>query len=187
MARLDPNRDRYDVRSLLAIPASGRNPDGTVFAASFVEQAAREGRAFVASTGRTTLSVAGNFRATLTNPAGSGRNLLVYRWSSMATNVGFARIRVNPTTGLPATVRPSSAQLVGGAAAVGVLRSDTDATVALAGGTDTGIDIGIPPNGRTVLDFPPMIVPPGNLLGVNVPFTGAADSVLTLYWVEEAV
>lgn len=167
--------------------AAGQNNIGYVSPAT--SQKVGQGRFNLAGTGRLTLSVAGNVRATFANPAGSGRNLKVVRISSSGTGTAWASVLINPTTGLPVSApRPVlNAVAGGGLSAVGELRVDTDATAALGGGTDTGIVIGMPSGQRTHLDLPPIILTPGVTLGINVPFAGAADSAMAVYWIEDEV
>lgn len=140
----------------------------------------------LASSGRVTLAAAGNLRAVMQNPAGSGKTLSVVRLAAFTTATGYGSLYVNPTVGVPVTAaRPAmNAVIGGGVPAVATLRVDTNLTVALGGGTDTGIVVGLPAGARTSLDFPPLIITPGVTLGINVPFTGAADATLSVYWFE---
>jgi hypothetical protein len=181
---------RY-VDDRLAVLASGQNPDGTVFTlpvTNLFAELVGQGRFFLSSTGKLALAAAGNVRATLQNPAGSGRNLYVARIGSLASaGPAWATVWLNPTTGLPSSAaRPHLNALVSGAntAGVGVMKADTDLTVPLAGGMDTGVVIGIPAGSRISLDLPPIVLVPGQTLGFNLPFTGAADAVMSVYWGE---
>lgn len=165
------------------------SPSGSGYTSPTSAKKVAEGRFFLAGTGRMTLSVAGNLRMELSNPAASGKNISVVRIAGLATATGWASIILNPTTGRPASAaRPVlNAVLGGGLAAVAQIKADTDATVPMAGGTDTGIVLGIPGGSRTQLDLPPLIVAQGVTMGVNVPFAGAADSALSVYWIEDPV
>lgn len=158
-----------------------------VSAAPVTSRKVGEGKFFLAGSGKRTLSLAGNFRATLENPAGSGKTLYVVRLSAFATATGWARLFVNPTTGLPTAAPRYELNAVLGHPnpAVAVLRADTDTTVALGGGTDTEIDLAVPANERVEVDMPPLVVAAGNVVGINVPFAGAADSTMNVYWYEE--
>lgn len=146
-----------------------------------------EGKFFLAGSGKRTLSLAGNFRATLENPAASGKTLYVLRLSAFATATGWARLFINPTVGLPTAAPRYELNAVLGHPnpAVAILRADTDATTALGGGTDTEMDLAVPANERVEVDMPPLVVPAGNIVGINVPFAGAADSTMNVYWYEE--
>lgn len=148
-----------------------------------------QGRFFLAGSGRVTLAAAGNLRGLITNPTGSGRTVSVVRFAGFATATGYAQLFLNPTTGLPATAaRPiANAVMGGGLAPVASLTVDTNLTTALSGGTDLGLVIGIPGNSRTSIDFPPVVLSPGVSLGLNVPFAGAADSTLSIYWWEDPI
>lgn len=144
------------------------------------------GRFYVAGSGRLSLSVAGNVRGLVTNPANSGRLMVLVLLTEFGTGRSWTEIYRNPTTGLPTALRPVNNALLGVAtdAAVGELRVDTDTTVALSGGTNTGIVIGTGPDRRNEIKAPFNLFP-GETLGVNVPFAGAADATLSLYWVEK--
>lgn len=146
-----------------------------------------QGRFFLSSTGKLVLAAAGNLRVTVQNPAGSNKIINIVRVSGMATGTGWAEILLNPTSGLPtATKRPAmNAVAGGGLAPVAVLRNDTDTTVPLSGGADTGLVLGIPANARFSLDMPPLILAPGATIGLNVPFAGAAEAAMSLYWFED--
>lgn len=175
--------DKY-VGGFLRDEASGALINKTV---PVVETAQRAGRAFSASTSRLTLAAAGNFRATIQNPTGSGKNVFVYKLTGFATAIAWARLRVNPTTGLPATLRTNVNDFVGHPnTGVAVMRADTDLATALGGGSDSGIDIGIPNGTRWMIETL-KVIPPGITLGINAPVAGASDAVITAYWFEENV
>lgn len=191
--RAETDAPGRDVHELLEVLVTGQSFDGSewtlpIQGLDLIEGAVRDGRAFKSSTARMTLAAAGNVRATIQNPAGSGRRVLVYKLTGLATGTAWARMRVNPTTGLPVAARPVNNAYVGHPnTAVAQMKADTDLTVALGGGTDSGLDVGIPSGSRWELKLEPMIIPAGVTLGVNVPFAGAADAVMTAYWIEEAV
>lgn len=170
-----------------AVLAAGTNNIGYV--GTVPGQQVALGRFFLSSTGRVSLTAAGNFRATIQNPAGSGKTINLGRLAAFATGTGYAGIRLNPTTGLPTTTPRaiSNAVLGGGVAPAAVLRVDTDLTVALSGGTDTGLTFGIPGGTRTSLDLPPLVLSAGQTMGLNVPFAGAADVTMSVYWWETPV
>lgn len=144
------------------------------------------GRAYIIGSGRIVLTVAGNVRALVTNPTGSGRNVTVVGLTGFATGTGWANVYLNPTAGLPATaVRPFLGLHPAGDTPITQMRVDTDAAVALSGGTDTGVVIALPggvpreikPIGKTLV--------PGQSLGLNVPFAASADVAFSLFLVEE--
>lgn len=174
----------------LATMVSARNPDGTVFTLPvtnlFAELVGLQ-RFILSGSGRIALSLAGNLRATVANPAGSGRLVYLPAISAFATATGWASIIRNPTTGLPASAaRPHlNAFLVPGAPpGVAVLKADTNASTPLGGGTDSGIVLGVPGGVREKIDLPPFVLYPGEVLGLNIPFAGAADVSLTGYIAE---
>lgn len=174
----------------LAPLLTGRNPDGSIFTIPVTNtpaELASIGRGFIVGSGRLTLSVAGNVRAILRNPAASGRNVIVAGLSVFGTGVSWASIYLNPTAGVPATANRVGLNAIagGGDTRVGELRVDTDTTVALGGGLDTGIVLGSGGGDRTSLELPfPIVIAQGVTLGINVPFAGAADATLSAYLVE---
>lgn len=158
-----------------------------VYATSAITAAVALRRFFIAGTGALVLAAAGNDRATLTNPTGSGVNVFVARMSIFSNVAGEAALLVNPTAGLPAGSRPQLNAVVGAAGGKAVVAADSDATVALSGGTDTGVLIPFPANTRTQIDLPPLILAPGVTLGLNVPIAAASSrTTMSIYWFEEA-
>lgn len=143
-------------------------------------------RGFIASTDQQSLTGAGNLRVTLENPAGSGRNLHILSVVSVNTSSSttFAVVRLNPTTGLPTTVKtPRSLILNRGTATIAVVKSDTSITTAIGGGTLL-LDMPIAP-GQQTHNSGMFVLEPGNTLGINVPFGGAASGQMIAYYVEE--
>lgn len=165
--------------------SAGSNNVGYVSPAT--SQKVAQGKFFLASSGKLVLSLAGNVRALFRNPANSGKMMSIVRMAGFTTGTGYAGILLNPTTGLPtSTPRPAlNAVAGGGIPRLGVLTVDTDTTVPLGGGVDTGLVIGMPGGARTSIDLPPLVLAPGVSMGINIPFAGAADATLSLYWVED--
>lgn len=155
-------------------------------AVSPVSLALGDQRFFLAGSGRLTLAVAGNVRALIRNPAGSGRTVYIARVVIFGTGTSWSSLYVNPTAGLPTTTRTRVNAVFGSSVtAVAEVLIDTNTTTALSGGSDTGITVGSPANIRTVVDLPPFVLSPGVALGINGPFTGAADVAMSIYWWEE--
>ncbi len=180
--------------TLLAPLITGVNPDGTPFTLPIegnvtankpqLQTAAEQGKVYFAGSGRITLSVAGNIRATLTNPATATTNIHVVKMAGFTTAITWAKLLLNPTTGLPASAaRPVNNNILGQPGDISVLKVDTDATVALGGGTDMGADVGLPNAARWELEFNvPEVLAPGVTLGIAVPFTGSADATMSFFW-----
>lgn len=146
------------------------------------------GRAYITSTGRVALSLAGNLRVLISNPT-TDTIVTVAGMAGLATAAAWATIFRNPTAGLPATTARPSLRVnpLRGQAMSALVRVDTDATVALSGGENTGELIGLPNGTRFQVPILGAIIPPGETIGVNVPFAGAADVSTTLYLIEEAI
>ena len=173
----------FDSKRLQEIKPGEHAPE--VYTVNAVTAAVAQQRFFLAGSGRLTLGVAGNIRCRLANPAGSGRNMVLARLVAMATVVGWAELRLNPTTGLPAGARTPFNAILGGAAASGTMEADTNTVTALGGGTLLSPVVGVPPNTRISLDLPPLVLAPGVSLGINVPIAGAGDATVSAYWFEE--
>lgn len=182
---------RNNPEMLLGPLITGTNPDGTPFALdvaglekSQLQRAAEQAKVYFAGSGRLSLSVAGNIRGTLTNPAGATTNVHVLRMSGLGTSVSWANLLLNPTAGLPASAaRRVNNNILSMAGDASVLKVDTDTTTALSGGTDLGTTLGVPGGRRFQIDFNiPIVLGPGASLGVAIPFTGAADAAFSLYW-----
>lgn len=158
-----------------------------VYVQSAISVALAKQRFYWAGTGKLDLAVAGNVRAVLQNPAGSGRNIYVARVTGLATGTAWANVYLNPSVGVPtAAARPVNNAVLGAATSpVGIIRVDTDTTTALSGGVDTGVVLGIPANNRFSIDLAPFVVAPGVSLGFNDAFAGAASVAMSIYWWEE--
>lgn len=144
------------------------------------------GNAFFASSGNQTLAVAGNLRATFSNPSGNSRSCYIFKIQAWASSSVMAHLYVNPTTGLPATTKTVNKINLGSSASTTVtVSADTSTTTALAGGTDSGLDIPVTTGSVQPMELDPFVIPPGITVGFNIPFTGAGNGVLTIYWYEE--
>lgn len=140
-------------------------------------------RAFMAGSGRLSLAVAGNVRATLRNTS-SDRKLHLFQVTSFGTSAWWASLYINPSLGLPESAgRPHLNFIAGGPSGLGEIKVDTSATTVLAGGLSTGIVIAGQSNTREEIKYP-MVLMPGVTLGINIPFAGAADTSVTVAWGE---
>ncbi len=152
-----------------------------------------EKRFFFAGSGKWSLAAAGDLKASIQNPSNSGRNVFIDRIAALATGTAWAGFFINPTAGVPTTTpRRANNAVIGAPNGLAVIRIEsrlsTDiGTSPLGGGTDTGLTLGIPANQRVSLELPPLVLAPGVVLGLNIPFAGAADASMSLYWWEEDV
>jgi hypothetical protein len=144
------------------------------------------GRAYITSTGKVALSVAGNLRLLISNPS-ADTIITLAGMAGLATAAAWATVYRNPTAGLPGTAARPSLRLnpLRGQAPVTTVQVDTSATTAMSGGENTGELIGLPGGTRYEVPVLGAVIPPGQTLGVNVPFAGAADVSCSLYIVEE--
>lgn len=160
-----------------------------VYVHNGVTAAVLKGKQYTSGTGPLSLTAAGNIRATISNPTGSGVNVSIFRLVWFSNAMGEASLFLNPSAGLPATaVRPRLNAIAGTAGGLGEVKADTSATTALAAGTgtDTGVIIGLGANVREVVDLPPIVLTPGVTLGINVPISATTSrSVLSVLWFEE--
>lgn len=161
---------------------------GQVSAAVGLEQTLN-GMSFFASTGLISIVLLSNLRVLLSNPAGSGRIMLVTStvyFSSIAS--GAFHIWGNPTTNLPTTVKKVN-NCYGSVtqsfpAGVGLLKADTGA--ALSGGTDTGVDLDAGANNPFTqeTETTPFILGPGCSIGINLPAVAAVNAHVNFAWLE---
>ncbi len=145
------------------------------------------GNMFLTGTGVLTLSAAGNATMLLTNPTGGSKDCRIWRISALASaGPVWGSLFINPTAGLPTTLSTQNNLLIGSTVTSPVtLASGTSLTTPLSGGTATGIVLGIPNGTHVAYDLPPLVLPPGYSLGLNVPFTGAASATVNVYyWLE---
>lgn len=188
-----PSPPQNSLASFVTLTDGGSNLGGSL-ASPFVvtnqvSALASSGSVFLAGTGNLALTVAGNARLAFANPSGSGKTAFVFALSIMATASGFGELYVNPTAGVPTATRPANNVYIGNpAAAVCVVTADTNATTALSGGTDSGVAIGIAANTHETFlsDLPPLVVPAGITLGINVPFSATTSNTsVNVYWFEQ--
>lgn len=151
-----------------------------------------DGGAYLASTGKMNLAVAGNLRITFNNPSTSGKNVVIQQLvgANSASAMAWAEVRLGPTTGLPATALIVPKNAIWLAAndnnlSVVEMRADTDTTTPIGGGTKV-LDLAVPPGRREVYSLT-IVLTPGVMVGVNVVFAGAADSVLNAYYYEDPI
>lgn len=152
--------------------------------------AASLGRVKIYSTGTLTTAAASNVRMTLENPTGSGHKLTLLGLELGSTVTGFCDIRVNPTTGLPASAaRPALNALVGaGSAPVAVVKADESAVTGLGGGTATGVRLHVGANQpRDVNLVTPLILTAGVTLGISLNLSAAFTFAARFTFLEEPV
>jgi hypothetical protein len=142
--------------------------------------AAGMGRAYITSTGKVALSIAGNLRILISNPS-ADTIVTITGLAGLATAVAWATVYRNPTTGLPVTAARPSLRLnpLKGQAPIATVKVDADATVAMSGGENTGELIGLPGGTRYQVPILGAVIPPGETLA------GAADVSTSIYLVEE--
>lgn len=143
------------------------------------------GRAYMLSTGRLSLGLAGSIRTLIVNPTGSGRIVKVLGVTAFGTAAGWATVWRNPTVDLPTTARNAfRVNPLAGSAPVSSLLADVATTGAMSGGTE-GPTVGVPGNVRT--EVSPLGIPlaPGESLGIASSFGAAADLAATVYVSED--
>lgn len=171
-----PSRSVADLQRLaLEQELGGETPSTSVDAGT--------GKLAIANTGTFDLTAAGNVRALVTNNTGKTMRVLAIAGGFTAT--GFGKFYLNPSVGLPATLRRTNNAIVTEGSPGGELRADTDAVAALAVGTgvDLQIDAFFPVNSRESIQLPPFFLPTGNSIGFNINFAGAAKGSLSVFWV----
>lgn len=141
---------------------------------------------YISGSGQISLTVGSNVRSTVRNPTGSGRLVHIVALETFATATAYGTVYLNPTTNLPdATAeRPKlSARPAIAPAPVVQVRANTGA--ALSGGTATGLIVPAAAGPARRIDLPPITLDPGQSLGVNIPFSGAAETVFTVFVLEQ--
>lgn len=145
------------------------------------------------ATGRGPLSVphTNALRATMQNPVGSGKLILIHRLRMYASTANeYVHIHINPTTDLPAFVIPSSNRRIGLPNGVAVVKCDVGPT--MSGGSELPYQIPLDNSVNTLTEFeiyPTLIVPPGVTIGIDFlnESGGVSDTVLLADWKEVAV
>lgn len=156
-------------------------------------QAALNGRMFMAGSGALTLGLVSYFRSTIANPTGSGKIVMITRLDSFSTaSATFAHLWLNPTVGLPvATARPILNCNVdsNNTAGVAVIKTEVITQLgnsALSGGVDTGIDIALGPNAFEIFDLPPILLRPGQTIGLSASIPIGVNLATIVRWMEQS-
>lgn len=150
------------------------------------EALAQSGAVYFATSAKLDIGANEIVRATIENPVGSGVNLILDHLVSVQNiATAWAGIFINPTAGLPTALLTARNAKVGHPSTPKAVIKVDDALAALSGGTEIAT-LGVE-TGRDVIDLPPLTLPPGYTLGVNLPVgliaTGAAS--FAVYWWEE--
>lgn len=161
---------------------------GMTGSAATLESRVKAGTAYIASVGKLTLSLGFlNLKATIENPAGSGKVLYVYALEIAQDGVALAwpSLLLNPTTNKPSGTagtakfnqNPGSPNTT-----VALIKSAVEAA-AMSGGTDLGA---VPiPTGRQVYRDHIYALPPGTVLGMNLAGAiGLNGTIRAFYWEE---
>lgn len=133
-------------------------------------------------TGSSILAVSSNnyAKCLLSNPAGSGKTVIVLQKILFSDATIFVEFYVNPTAGLPTTSRLinlTSATYAG----VTTFKSDTDATP-MSGGTKLDHPLGA--GGVEVVSHTPFLVPPGTNIGFSALASGQRNIYINVLWLE---
>lgn len=162
-------------QKVLVAELGGESPSSAIDAGA--------GRLALANTTTLELTAAGNIKALVTNNTGKTMRVLALAGGFTAT--GFGKFYLNPTVGLPTTLRRTNNAILTAPSPGGEMRSDIDAVTALDVGTGTNLELDafFPINSREVIPLPPIFLPSGNTLGFNINFGGAAKGSLTAFWV----
>lgn len=152
---------------------------------NMLEYSAKSGFSFWSSTGLVSiLALGGNFQATVKNPVGHTRNVFLHKaivYSSVASV--YARFYYNPTTNIPTTAKAVHNQRLNSGITTPVeVKSDLLGN-APTGGTDTSILLGLQSLNHISYDLTIVLVP-GQMIGINMPFTGIAQALMSFVWVE---
>ncbi len=170
----------------------------SIFGVGYIEQAVRTGTAYRLAIFRQTITAAQNVKLLLTNPSGSGVNMVVVSTTtdSYATVIGNIVSVRNPTGGLPTTALTTAG---GGIGIINPLNNSISrvpvvtaaAEVALVTNAYSGgIVTQMKPmysNGQTKGDETIVILKPGSQLAVQFGGGAALDFAYNLIWCEEPI
>lgn len=149
-----------------------------------LEWAALNARSFFAGGSVTSGSLgSSSLRASVYNPAGSGRNVRVHTALMSCTSALTLRMMVNPTAGLPtAAPRPNNNTYIGHPnTSLVEVRIDTGAEP--TGGTSSGTDLALPEAGEKDMIRDAFItVPPGVTVVVYGTVPASATATLFATW-----
>lgn len=147
----------------------------------------QQGNAYFGLSGKLSLALAGNLRATFANPAGSGKRVFVP--GIVVTHnalMAWGTLYTNPVTNLPTTDRAMTNMRLGyNNPPASLFKVDTHLTQALSGGTTIG-QVGIP-TGRNIFEEHILLLEPGMSVGLNCPFLGIFDAEIIVYFWEEVI
>lgn len=149
-----------------------------------------QGRAFIASTGKITTLQAQSVAVLFSNPATSGKAIVVSAITIMndITQATWADMFVNPTTGLP-TIRIHMTKN-----AVFTVANNNNGSVlevraatGTLGGVPISLQLAVQPSHREVFSQAPFVIHPGVSVGLNLNFKGAGSGEVSAYYREVAV
>ncbi len=176
----------------------------SVFGAAFVEAAVRDGRAYRYSMLRTTLLATSLFKNLITNPAGSGINMVIYATTVDSYGSAVANLQSfrGPVGGTLANL-PTQAVGVSTATPTGAIIIPLNNTIvrvpkvtvmagsdSVANGFSGGITTQQKPiytNAPTKTDETITILGPNSTLGIQLGGGVALDVAYTLLWCEEPI
>lgn len=151
-----------------------------------LEQRLRNGQTYIASTPKVSVAIAGNLKASFQNPAGSNKNIFIYGLlaANDSGNFGYADVALNATTQLPASAGTITNQNFGSSnTSVALVKYGTGAS-AVSGGTAL-FTLPTPPTTDTLFSQELLMLPPGNILTVNIAFPILTNAMFRLYFWEE--
>lgn len=142
------------------------------------------GTTFAGGSGVLTLTAILGANVSLSNPAGSGKKLYLYRLVANSSQPLNLTPVINPTTNLPTVAKVVANNFIGHPmVATGMLKAEVMAP--LVGGVASSLILHLPAGSREVVDLPPFVIPPGVTLAVAVPAKNGATVNLDAFWWEE--
>lgn len=150
------------------------------------EQRVRQGNCYTVTSPQLTVAIASNARFTLSNPSGSGKNIIIYCLETYIASgtASYASIFSNPTTNLPAAaLTPVNQNLTSANTSSAVVKADAN-LAAMSGGT-TMFTLPVPTGERVAYKEQLLIIPPGMMVGINAPLLLATNGSFKLDFWEE--
>lgn len=142
------------------------------------------GLVWFAGTGTVSLATSDHSKVLITNLISSSKTLIITQLTFFASQPVFVNGFITPTTGLPTTTKLINNAIFDGRVYDGptTLKADVS-TTALSGGIAVGATLGVGAGLATQITGP-LILPPGNIFGMDAQATGNTTFAASLSWIE---
>lgn len=143
------------------------------------------GYAWFVGTGILTSSGNDTIKMTIENPIGSGVNVNIARMRLMADTTHIVKLWLNPSTALPSASRTIHNAILDGRVYGGDTLVKSGVGVVMSGGTELSTTFGVGGQGGDVIIEGPLVLPPGNMLGLGTHVQpGIVEGAFNILWEE---